>query len=178
MYTNRHCAPTPSRSLFVWFGGCCDAFGFMNCACPHWEEDEGDIFLDSNLYDDECFYEVRHRITFFDHTICHLHRLVELLEEQHRYAGFFGKIRRILSSSTARLAKLVCSCLLLHEGMISSPDALREMLARHLRRMPRKEPMMAKGSPSRVRSGVVRRCSKLRTLTVEVCEFVSGGLRF
>ena len=73
---------------------------------------------DDRRYNDDCFNEVRHRITFFDHTICPLQRLVELLEDQHRFLGENSKNVVVIHCKAGKgRTGLVCSCLLLREGI-------------------------------------------------------------
>eukprot|EP00435_Cladocopium_sp_Y103_P011094 s848_g2.t2 len=82
-------------------------------------------------YDDECFREVRRRITFFDHTICPLQRLVELLEEQHRFLGEDKNNVVVIHCKAGKgRTGLVCSCLLLREGIKSDACKALETYAK------------------------------------------------
>lgn len=82
-------------------------------------------------YDDECFREVRRRITFFDHTVCPLQRLVELLEEQHRFLREDTNNVVVIHCKAGKgRTGLVCSCLLLREGVKSDACKALETYAK------------------------------------------------
>ncbi|CAJ1355707.1 unnamed protein product [Effrenium voratum] len=72
-------------------------------------------------YPENSFHQVRHSVTFFDHTPCPLRQLVTLVEDAHRYLAEDVKNVVVVHCKAGKgRTGLVCSCLLLREGMQSS----------------------------------------------------------
>ncbi|OLP95587.1 Phosphatidylinositol 3,4,5-trisphosphate 3-phosphatase TPTE2 [Symbiodinium microadriaticum] len=77
-------------------------------------------------YDEKSFHEVSTRICFYDHTPCPLEQLLELVEDQHRYlSSDTGRVVVIHCKAGKGRTGLVCTCLLLREGLeMTASEAL------------------------------------------------------
>ncbi|CAK9084376.1 unnamed protein product [Durusdinium trenchii] len=81
-------------------------------------------------YDETSFWQVRRRITFFDHNVCPLRLLVDLVEEQHRFLAEEPKNVVVIHCKAGKgRTGLVCSCLLLREGLQTSATEALETYA-------------------------------------------------